>query len=139
VAAVDDQSGSPEVVEYTRRCYDVAFEEKFDDVAAELQRLSTRLFELLPDRALSPLERVERLARVVPDSVLQSEHMKTARTKLSNIRRRLEELVPDHAMTTDEKIEHLVERVHQLVPEREPRLFKKLEKLGDIRPTDIGY
>jgi hypothetical protein len=118
--------------------YAIPFTESFETVCAELMMLGDRLLELLPDPTLGPDERLERLARVVPTSILAAAHHQTARTKLVRLRRRLDELVPDPAMTYRDKLEWLVQRVHELVPGDEPRLFKKLEALGDHRRSDMG-
>jgi predicted nuclease with TOPRIM domain len=123
---------------FTAADYRIDYEEPFEEVCEHLVRLSTRLQELLPDPSLSPDERLERIARVIPTSVLISDHHKTARTKLNQLRRRLSELVPDETLDHHQKLEYLVEQVHALVPTDEPRLFKKLEALGDGRRSDIG-
>jgi predicted nuclease with TOPRIM domain len=115
-----------------------AFEEPFDDICKELMEICRRLECLLPDPTLSPLERLERLARVAPHSVLQSEHHRTARSKLNSLRHRINDLVPSPQLSSLEKIEFLVSRTHQLVPEPMEKFFMKLEKLGDRRPSDIG-
>ena len=118
--------------------YERHYAETFEAVCRHFVQLSTRLQELLPDPTLSPDERRERLARVVPSSLLISENHKTARTNLNRLRQRLDELVPDEQLNYHEKLEFLVSRVHELVSGDEPRLFKKLEALGDRRRADIG-
>lgn len=118
--------------------YTPSYKESFEEVCEHLLRLCQRLYDLLPDITLSPDERLERLARVVSESVLVSDYHKTARTKLNRLRRRLDELVPDPQLDCDAKLEFLVTQVHALVPGEEPRLFKKLEQLGDRRRSDIG-
>lgn len=115
-----------------------ANEETFDQVREELLKVSSKLLELLPDPSLSPMERLERLARVIPKSTMLSEHHKTGRSKLNELRYRLAELVPDESLSSSEKIDFLVKRIHELVPEDLPRLYYKLEKLGDQRRSDIG-
>ena len=119
-------------------CYRPVFEERFDDVCRNLERLSVRLRDLLPDPSLGPDERLERLARVVPESVLVSRHHQTARSKLDQLRRRLAELVPDEDLDEHERLEALVALVDELVPGDEPRLYRKLEALGDHRRSDTG-
>lgn len=118
--------------------YQCKFDEPFETVCKELKALSEKLQELLPDPSLSPDERLERLARVIPDSILASAHHQTARMKLKRLRNRLTELVPDRSMSSLQKVDFLIHRVHELVPGDEPRLFKKLEALGDHRVSDLG-
>ena len=122
----------------TSKLYHHKFDEPFEAICDELAALSKKLQELLPDPSLSPDERLERLARVVPDSVLASAHHQTARTKLKRLRGRLAELVPGNSLSSLEKVDFLVRRVHELVPGDEPRLFKRLEALGDHRGSDMG-
>lgn len=113
-------------------------DESQEAVIKELMQLSGTLQDLLPDSSLSPLERVERLARVVPESIQNSSEHLTARKKLNQIRLRLAELVPHEDLTALEKIERLVQKVHELVPGPSERLFEKLEKIGDCRLIDNG-
>ncbi len=120
-----------------RELYKPVYDESFEDVCKNLSALSNYLIELLPDPSLSPDERIERLARVVPDSTLVSVHHRTARTKLKAIRARLQELVPGEGLTDMERIEFLVNKVHTLVP-GDQRLFLKLEAIGDYRGSDMG-
>jgi hypothetical protein len=113
-------------------------EESQESVDSQLFRLSEKLQDLLPDPSLSPLERVERLGRVVPTSIQRSAQHLTARTKLNNIRLRLAELVPIEAMSAEEKIDILVEIIEELVPIKTDRLFERLELMGDNRLRDNG-
>jgi hypothetical protein len=113
-------------------------EQSFDDVCRELMGLCRRLAELLPDPTLSPEERIERLGRVAPHSLVKSENAKTARTKLNALKLRLTELVPSRKLSALQKLEFLVKQTHHLVPEEMPRFFMKLEKIGDHRGTDTG-
>lgn len=116
-----------------------AAEEPFAEVCERLTALCARLYELLPDATLSPMERLERLARVVPDSTLLSEHHRTGRSKLNELRHRLSELLPNDESDELAKIETLVARVHALVPhDFQGRFFRKLEHMGDRRRSDIG-
>lgn len=117
--------------------YVVQYDEPFQAVRAELTLLSERLLELLPDPSIGPHERLERLARVVPDSVLVSQDRLTARTKLTRLRRRLDELVPSAGLSYPEKLEWLVNRLEKLVPGN-MKIIEKLETLGDFRGTDTG-
>ncbi|GIH98190.1 hypothetical protein [Planobispora takensis] len=112
-------------------------QENHFDVVNELVRLSVKLLANLPDPSLGPDERLERIARVVPTSQLQSAHRRSARNKLVQLRRRLDELVPDEGMTSEEKLDLLIARVHELVPGDAPFIVK-LETMGDFRATDIG-
>jgi hypothetical protein len=113
-------------------------EESQEVVDSQLFKISEKLQKLLPDPSLSPLERVERLGRVVPTSIQRSAHHLTARTKLSNIRLRLAELVPIEDMSAEEKIDMLVEIIEELVPIKTDRLFERLELIGDNRLRDNG-
>jgi hypothetical protein len=113
-------------------------EESQENVIHELLTLSQKLQDLLPDPSLSPLERVERLARVIPESIQNSSEHLTARKKLNQIRLRLAELLPKKNGSASEKIDFLVDKVHQLVPGETARLFEKLEKIGDCRMIDNG-
>lgn len=113
------------------------FETDYKAVCGELTALSKRMLELLPDPSIGPEERLERIARIVPYSLLQSKNMKTARTKLNNLKNRLNELVPDTELTALEKLEILIERVNKRMPEP-GTFFEKLEELGDKRVSDIG-
>ncbi|WP_211257204.1 hypothetical protein [Streptomyces megasporus] len=117
--------------------YRIEYDEPFEEVARELIDLSTRLINLLPDPSLSPNERLERLARVVPKSLLVTAHRRNARSKLVELRRRLDELVPDPDLSYPEKLEWLVSRLDELVP-GDMRPIEKLEKLGDYRAADVG-
>ena len=123
----------PTIVSYPTRDH-----ESQETVIRLLQEIALKLQNLLPDPALSPLERVERLARVIPDSIQQSAQHLTARQKLTHIRIRLAELVPDPGLDDSGKIDALVARVHGLVPDQVSRLFEKLEKIGDCRMVDNG-
>ncbi|WP_036833613.1 hypothetical protein, partial [Pontibacillus litoralis] len=78
---------------FTDEEYSPKFNESFEEICTELKSISDRLYELLPDTSLSPDERLERLARVVPTSLLISDNHKTARSKLNKLRYRLDELV----------------------------------------------
>lgn len=123
---------------FTEDDYRLEFDEPFDDIARELATLSITLLRLLPDPSLSPNERLERLARVVPKSVMVTAHRRNARSKLLELRRRLDELVPEQGLSYEEKLAHLVDRLDELVPGDGLRPIQKLERLGDYRSTDIG-
>lgn len=110
--------------------------ESFEDVCSCLQEISTLLQAWLPDPSIGPEERLERLARVVPDSILCSENRVNARTKLTRLRRLLDELAPDIEGDV-ERLKHLRHLLDDLVPGDAPAI-KKLETLHDYRGTDIG-
>ncbi|WLD57973.1 hypothetical protein NFC81_14850 [Salinispirillum sp. LH 10-3-1] len=109
-----------------------------EDVNAELIATSVILRDLLPDPSLGPMERIERLARVIEDSVQIGQYHRTARIKLKEINDRLDDLVPHEYMTAIEKIKHLVSLADQLVPEETERLCQKLQYIGDRRLRDNG-
>lgn len=115
----------------------VIFDVPFTEVKQMLADISLRLAELMPDPSLGPEERLERLARVVPDSVLVTSRRRNARTKLEELTQRLNELVPSKMGRPLEQIEYLVDKLNQLVPEDAPT-FRKLEAMGDFRGADIG-
>jgi hypothetical protein len=113
-------------------------EEPQSEAIEQLMALSKKLQDLLPDPSLSPLERVERLGRVIPDSIQRSSEHLTARSKLNNIRLRLAELVPDEDLTSEQRIDYLVDLAHKLIPKETSRFFEKLEIIGDNRSRDNG-
>ncbi|MFB9909414.1 hypothetical protein [Allokutzneria oryzae] len=123
---------------FTDEEYRPRFDDDFEDVAQELVDLSVRLLRLLPDPSLSPDERLERLARVVPGSQLVTAHRRTARSKLYQLRQRLEQLVPDPGLDSRARLERLVARLEELVPGEGLRPIQRLERLGDYRSTDVG-
>ena len=123
---------------FTDDDYRLNFDEPFEDIAKELAALSITLLRLLPDPSLSPNERLERLARVVPGSVMVTAHRRNVRSKLLELRRRLDDLVPEPGFSYADKLNHLVARLDELVPGDDLRPIQKLEKLGDYRSTDIG-
>ncbi|MCY4321629.1 MAG: hypothetical protein OXC37_04430 [Bdellovibrionaceae bacterium] len=122
------------VLKYTVPDYTVSYKE----VCRNLLKVSKKLQKLLPDPSIGPEERIERLARVVPHSMLISDHHKTARSKLNYITDRLNQLVPDKNKSNEEKIDILVNTLHKMVPGKEKKIFLKLEKLKDRRTSDIG-
>lgn len=100
----------------------------------ELERLSDLLFELLPDKSLSPMERLERLARAVEPREPRLDHLRPASKKVAELKDRLEELVPgDHA--PEEKIARMVALLDELVSsdKKGASVIEKLEQLGDPR------
>ncbi|GIN69097.1 MULTISPECIES: hypothetical protein [Bacillus] len=125
------------VKKFSKEDYIPKFEEDFEEVCRHLQAHSQRLFELLPDISLSPDERLERLARVIPTSILKSANHKTAREKLNGLRHRLDELIPDQNMSYYDKIEYLVNIADEMVP-GQMKMYEKLEEIGDKRWSDIG-
>ncbi|WP_232700248.1 hypothetical protein [Brevibacillus daliensis] len=117
--------------------YKPQFTESFEEVCTNLKSLSDRLFNLLPDKTLSPDERLERIARIIPTSILCGDYHKTGRTKLNKLRYRLDELVPDNNLDYNQKLEFLVDLVNETVP-GDMLLYQKLELIGDKRKSDIG-
>ncbi|HUG23636.1 hypothetical protein [Piscinibacter sp.] len=114
------------------------FDEPFESVSEELERLSIKLRDLLPDPSIGPEERLERLSRVVRRSVMTSAHHLTARTKLRRIRARLDELVPGE-ISYEAKINALLDELDRQVPNGEDlTIFQKLELIGDARLSDDG-
>lgn len=114
------------------------FEESFEEVKKELKEISEKLFELLPDKSINSEERIERLARLIPYSILESEYSRTARTKLNIIRRKLDYLVPNKELSYSEKIDFLVSIANELVEDKNKRFIEKLEEIDDFRRTDNG-
>lgn len=112
------------------------FDEPFEAVCASLTEISVYLRDLLPDPSLGPEERLERLARIVPSSVLCSQNCLNARTKLTRIRRRLEELAPEIEGDM-ERLKYLTDLVNEAVP-GDMKFIEKLDTIHDYRRTDIG-
>jgi len=113
------------------------FDESFVEAAQELIDISVFLINLSPDPTLSPEERLERLARVVPTSEIATNYRKSVRNKLRPIKARLDQLVPGLAGQPMAQLQHLVGRVDDLVPGTLTPT-EKLERIGDYRNTDIG-
>lgn len=109
-----------------------------EEVDNRLARLSFKLQMLLPDPSIGPMERIERLARVIPSSYQLGEHHRTARSKLMEIEKRLESLVPDKNMNSEQKVDYLVGLINKLVPEETDRICQKLQFIGDNRLRDNG-
>lgn len=102
--------------------------------AADLAALSAKLHALLPDNSLSPIERLERLGRVVENRTPKAENLQSAIKKLDDLKARLDELVPG-ALSPSEKIDLLHRQLNEMVaPEMKDSLaMHKLEVLGDPR------
>ncbi len=100
--------------------------------AHELKMLSDALFELLPDKSLSPMERVERMARVVEAREPKPEHLKSAAEKLAELKLRINELVPGEHSHFD-KLLGMQIRLNSLVGLERANLsaIQKLEIIGD--------
>ncbi len=113
------------------------FEVSFPEIKKELDLISEKLFHLLPDKSIGPEERVERLARLIPSSIMESEYHRTARKKLEIIERKLNTLVPRSDLSNSEKIDYLVTIANTLIPE-DKRLVEKLETIGEYRRPDNG-
>jgi hypothetical protein len=104
----------------------------------ELEQISSKLYFLLPDPSLSPLERIERLSRVLEDTDPNLEHLQSAYDKVKAIEERLNSLIPDKDMSSMDKINFMLEKLHKLVP-GEAKIVQKLEYLGDPRvPKEAG-
>ena len=117
--------------------YLISLKPSFEEIKKELSAISEKLFELLPDKSIGTEERIERLGRLVPHTVMESEYHRTARKKLDIMKGKLNYLVPRNDMTSLEKIDYLVDIAHQLVPEHK-KLVEKLEIIQDYRRTDNG-
>lgn len=117
--------------------YDTKFDTTFEEVAEELTAISLTLIEMMPDPSIGPQERLERLARVIPSSIMKSSYRRNARAKLNDLKARLNELVPEHENNSFEQLKYLKNELSRLVPENISDI-DKLEKLGDHRATDIG-
>lgn len=100
--------------------------------ARELKMLTDALYGMLPDRSLSPAERIERLARAVDDRTPKPEHLRPAHIKLEELRARIDELVPGEG-SAFEKILSLEANVDEKVGAERGNmaLIRKLELLGD--------
>lgn len=118
--------------------HETLLKEPQDSVNERLIRLSFKLQRLLPDPSLGPMERIERLARLIPNSYQLGQHHRTARSKLIEIEERLNSLVPDQGLTFEQKIDFLVGLADDLVPEQTDRLCQKLQFIGDNRLRDNG-
>ena len=130
-----------EIIDVKKSVSVPVFDTSYEEVCRNLTKVSVKLRDLLPDPSIGPEERVERLARVVPESLLMSQYHKTARVKWNYITDRLNHLVPDtkeNKKTALEKIDILLEKLHLMIPGQEKRIFIKLEKLGDHRVSDTG-
>jgi hypothetical protein len=121
---------------FSKSEYVPAFRFSYPEVYSRLRELSLRLRDELPDPSIGPEERLERIARVVPDSIRVSSNLLTGYTKLMRLRARLDELVPG-PMEDVEKLEILLSRIHELVP-GDMRLIEKLETMHDFRYSDTG-
>lgn len=102
--------------------------------ASDLAALSAKLFWHVPDQSLSPLERLERLARAAEDSSPDMAQLQSAATKLEALKSRIDELVPGD-MSHEKKIENLIQKLDEKVGTSQLALHTtdKLELLGDPR------
>ena len=117
--------------------YAIKVDSTFEEVAEELTNISLTLIEMMPDPSIGPQERLERLARVVPSSIMKSAYRRNARAKLNDLKNRLNELVPQYKNNSQAQLDFLKSELSRLVPEEIPDI-EKLEKIGDHRSTDIG-
>jgi hypothetical protein len=102
--------------------------------AAELAAISEKLYELLPDPSLSPIERLERLGRVIEKRDPDIEQLKPAHEKVSAIKERLNHLLPGDEAALD-KVEKLIAILGEVSPKelRGASPIRMLESLGDPR------
>jgi hypothetical protein len=102
--------------------------------SADLASISSKLYRLLPDESLSPLERLERLARVIEKRKPDRNQLQSASSKLTQLTARIDKLVPGD-MTPEKKIEVLLEGLDGMVSKEQCELatIEKLELLGDPR------
>jgi predicted nuclease with TOPRIM domain len=102
--------------------------------ALELKAISETLFELLPDKSLSPFERLERLGRVAEPREPLLEELQPAHVKLKRLKARINELVPGEG-SFHEKLVALEMKLEELVGDdlATETTIKKLEKIGDPR------
>ncbi len=102
--------------------------------AAELAALSGKLFGHVPDQSLSPLERLERLARGIDDRTPNLEQLKPAASKLNELKERIDELV-EGDLSYEKKIDIILEKLDEKVGNNQKAFHTtdKLELLGDPR------
>lgn len=100
--------------------------------AQELKELSIRLIELLPNPALSPDERLERIARVVQDRIPRTDLLVSDLEKLDRLESRLKELVPDDGLSSSERLERLVSSAEKMGT-KHGDFVSLLKSLGDAR------
>lgn len=102
--------------------------------ALELKTLSDALYELLPDKSLSPFERLERLGRVVEPREPRMEELQPAAVKLARLQERLNELVPEGVSVLEKLVglEMALDKQVGIELAGKPAI-SKLEKLGDPR------
>jgi hypothetical protein len=101
--------------------------------AAELRSLSAHLFELLPDKSLSPLERIERFSRAV-DREPDLDQLKSANEKLAELKGRIDALVPGE-MSAHDKLLVLENALNEKAGIHRAAIptVEKLEVFGDPR------
>ena len=104
------------------------------NAAAELAGISEKLYELLPDPSLSPLERLERLGRVIEKRDPDLEQLKPAHIKVAELKKRLDQLLPggEGALA---KVANLVSILNDVAPKDVAGAspIRMLEALGDPR------
>ncbi|BAP15497.1 hypothetical protein AS19_26460 [Alcanivorax sp. NBRC 101098] len=102
--------------------------------AAELAALSGKLFGHVPDQSLSPLERLERLARGIDERKPNKKQLEPAVKKLQELKQRIDELV-DGDLSHEKKIDVILEKLDEKVGSSQKALHTtdKLELLGDPR------
>lgn len=102
--------------------------------ASDLGALSAKLSWHIPDQSLSPLERLERLARAVEDRKPDLAQLQSAAKKLKALNTRIDELVPGD-MSYEKKLDTLIQKLDDKVgvSQRALQTTDKLELLGDSR------
>lgn len=102
--------------------------------AADLASLAAKLFWHVPDPSLSPLERLERLARAADRVKPDLSQLQSASKKVAALRKRIDRLVPGR-LSPERKIEQLVKKLDRKVGRSQAHLptADKLELLGDPR------
>ncbi len=102
--------------------------------SAELGALSDKLFWHVPDKSLSPFERLERLSRAADQATPDLTHLQPATEKLKNLKARIDQLVPGDG-TSEQKIDTLLKQLDSKVGSAQQALHTtdKLELLGDPR------
>ena len=106
---------------------------KNQESAAELAAISAKLYTLLPDPSLSPLERIERLRRVVDQVEPDMDQLQSAIKKVEVINSRLNMFVSDENMSALQKIDVLVSKVDKCFEGKMCGFGAKIEMLGDPR------
>ena len=102
--------------------------------AEELGAIADKLLQVLPDPSLSPLERIERLSRVIEQRTPNMDQLMPAHKKVAQIKDRLDALIPGDDPPL-KKIDRMLEILDEIAPVdlAGASSFAKLESLGDPR------